>query len=180
MDSLLYPSFKIYEFQGGLNVNKPNKKFEYPIELAIRFNKVEVVKAMVKCGNLMLDKFDHEYCPLIDACEKDLTEIGLILIEAGAKINTIDRDLSPLIYSVSNNNEILTAKLVEKGANLFQIDSNGNSVVHLAVLNENEFIMTLLLKFNAPKDLLNYDNLSPLDLAKINESEEFIKLLNIS
>jgi len=165
-------------------VNVPNKKDQLPIELVIRRNKINVLKCMLKRDDIKLGQLKNGYSPLVDACEKDLTELGLLLIDAGADLNARDNNdrdgqmWTPLMHSVSNNNEILTTKLVEKGADLDAVDLNGNSVVHMAVINDNEFILGLLLKRNAQRNLLNNDNLSPLDLAKLNESEECIKLLS--
>ena len=57
-------------------MNKPNGKGEYPIQLVIRHNKVGVLKAMMKRTDLKLGAFKTGYCPLADACERDLAEIG--------------------------------------------------------------------------------------------------------
>ncbi len=62
-----------------MDLNKANLMNEYPLQIAIRFNKVAVVEEMLKNSNMYLNTFDNGYNPLIDACEKDLTEIGWIL-----------------------------------------------------------------------------------------------------
>lgn len=166
--------------KGGIDINKPNKVKEFPLELAIRFNKIDALRSMLNRKDICLDSLENEYCPLLDACEKDLTEIAIMLIECGADVNVCDNDQewTPLMHSICNNNELIAAKLIEKRADLNACDFNGNSAVHLAVLNDNDFILSLLLKNNADKNTLNIENMSPLDLAKINESEECVKLLS--
>lgn len=172
-------------YKGGLDVNKPNRKNEYPIELIIRHNKINVLRSILKRSDLKLNQLKNGYCPLIDACEKDLTDMSMLLIDAGADLNIVDDDenddgenWTPIMHAVSNNNEVLVSRLVEKGADLSLSDSAGNTVVHMAVLNDNEFILSLLLARNAPKNALNDENCSPIDLAKLNESEECIRLLS--
>ena len=171
----------IFCYKGGLDVNKPNRKNEYPIELIIRHNKIDVLRSILKRSDLKVNQLKNGYCPLIDACEKDLTDMSMLLIDAGADLNIVDEDgenWTPIMHAVSNNNEVLVSRLVEKGADLSLSDSAGNTVVHMAVLNDNDFILSLLLARNASKNALNDENLSPIDLAKLNESEECIRILS--
>ena len=68
--------FNIFNFLGGANVNKPNGMGEYPLQLAITLNKIEAVKEMLKKNDIYINTFNNGYNPLLDACEKDLTDIG--------------------------------------------------------------------------------------------------------
>lgn len=167
---------------GRIDVNKPNKRDEYPIELAIRHNKIDILKSMIRREDCDLGRLKSGYSPLLDACEKDLTEAAMLLIDSDkSDVNirdTNDEMWTPLMHAIGNNNELLVSKLLEKGADVDVVDTNGNSALHTAVINDNEYIVAMLLRYNARKDLLNRENLSPLDLAKINESEECVKLLN--
>lgn len=169
----------MYHLKGNIDVNKPNKLKEYPIQLAIRFNNIEILKAMLQVENVYIGNLDNGYNPLLDACENDLTEIALLLIDNGADLNESDRDQcwTPLMHAICNNNEVVVAKLLERKCDLDLVDFNGNSPVHLAVITENEFLLKMLLKCNAPKSLVNSENLTPFDLAKINDDESCMKLL---
>jgi ankyrin repeat protein len=136
---------------------------------------------MLNRGDIDFSELENDYDPLLDACEKDLTEAALLIIDSG-KCDVNIRDSSetswtPLMHAVGNNNEILVSKLLEKDADVDEVDTDGNSAVHIAVINDNDNILSILLRHNPQKNLLNGDNLSPLDLAKINESEECVKLL---
>lgn len=164
-------------------MNKPNLKDEYPIELIIKFNKIQVLNSLLERADVNLNKLKNGYYPLVDACEKDLTDACIFLINAGANVNPMslkeqkEKMWTPLMHAISNNNEVLVTKLVDKGADLYATDFNGNTVVHMAVLIDNQLILAFLLSRNAPKCFLNNDQMSPLDLAKLNQSEECIQLL---
>lgn len=170
-------------FLGGIDVNNSNLKDEYPIELIIKFNKIQVLNSLLERADVNLNKLKNGYYPLLDACEQDLTDACILLINAGANVNPIsieeqkEKIWTPLMHAISNNNEVLVSKLVDKGADLYATDLNGNTVVHIAVLNNNELILSFLLSRNAPKCSLNNDQMSPLDLAKLNQCEECIQYL---
>ncbi|CAF0712969.1 unnamed protein product [Brachionus calyciflorus] len=165
---------------GKIDVNKPNKSNQYPIQLAIKFNKISILKELLKADNVYIGTFDNGYNPLLDACENDMTDIALVLIENGADINICDQDQNwtPLMHAICNNNEILVSKLLENGCDLAMVDFNRNTPVHLAVLTENEYILRLLLKYNVNKNLENSENLTPLQIAQLNDDENSIRLLS--
>ena len=165
---------------GKIDVNKANKLNQYPIQLAIRFNKISVLKEMLKVDNIFLGTLENGYNPLLDACENDLTEIALLLIENGANLNVSDQDQcwTPLMHAIGNSNETLVKMLLEHKCDLSLVDFNRNTPVHLAVLTENDFILKLLLKYNGDKNSENNENLTPLQIAKLNDDENSIKLLS--
>lgn len=167
-------------FKGGVDVNLANKLNEYPLQLAIRFNKLDVLKAMLNRSDILLRNLGNHYDPLLDACEKDLTEMSVLLIENGAEIDAKDNSQlwTPLMHAITNNNEIIILKLLEKGCSLDTVDEDGNTPCHMAVLNENEYILKHLLNHNAPKNLVNNENMTPLDIAKFNEDDICIRLLS--
>ena len=158
-----------------------NSLDEYPVQLIIRHNKVEALKAMLTNADVYLRTFDNGYSPLADACEKDLTEVSILLIENGADINFQDEEQSwsPLMWAVSNGNETIALKLLEqKNCDVDLVDVEGNTCVHLAVMAENEVLLKYLLAKNANKNVINSENATPLQIAKENDDEICIKLLS--
>ena len=95
-------------------------------------------------------------------------------------MNVQDKDQrwSPLMHSISNNNEIISLKLLEKKCDINIIDIDGNNALHLAVLSENEYLLKYLLKMNPNKNLFNKENQTPLDLARLSEDEIIINMLS--
>lgn len=134
---------------------------------------------MLKKTNVTKIALKNGYNTLLDACEKDLTDICLLLIENGEDVNVQDGDqlFTPLMHAVNNGNEILVKKLVESKADLNIQDVDGNTALHYAVLAENEYIVRILLNANAHQDLRNAENQTALDIAKFNEDEIILQLL---
>lgn len=168
---------------GGIDINLPNSLNEYPIQLILRHNKLEVLTEMLKSPEIYLRTFDNGYSPLINACELDLTKIALLLIDNGADINFQDDDddqeWSPLMWAIANGNETIVKKLLEKDCDLSLVDCDGNNVIHLAATAENDVLLKYLLnKKMANKNAVNNDNRTPLSIAQENEDEYCIELLS--
>lgn len=68
--------------------------------------------------------------------------------------------------------------LSNKNVDLNIKDENGDYLIHIAVLNENEKLVELLLKNNVTATLENSHGITPLDLAEIVGNEKIIKLIN--
>lgn len=156
-------------FIGGLELNVPNKLNEYPIQLAIKFNKVQVVKAMLEQRIVFLGSLETGYNALLDACERDLTDIAILIIDNGhCDINAVDKEQkwTPLMHAITNNNEVLMRRLLEKHCDFNTMDIEGNTPLHLAVMNENEYLIKLLIKHCPSLTIKNKDNMTAKELAK--------------
>lgn len=166
--------------KGKLDPNQPNKSNQYPIQLAIKFDKKKIIEILLQAENIYIGTMQNGYNPLLDASENDLTDICSMLIDNGADINSIDQDQkwTPLMHAICNNNEILVKKLLDHKCDLNLVDFNKNTPLHLAVLTENDYILNLLLKYAPNKNLENSENLTPLQIAKLNEDERSIQLLS--
>ena len=136
---------------------------------------------MLKSRDLNAGTLPNGYNPLLDACENDLTDMALLLIESGRSdidlsVQKEDQDgdepnWTPLMHSILNNNEQLALKLIERKSYLDLVDTDGNTALHLAVLAENDYLVKCLLRANANKEIKNKEGLRPLDIAKLNEDE---------
>jgi ankyrin repeat protein len=173
----------IFFLPAGVDVSIPNKLNEFPIELAIKLNKIFVLDALLKSKTsliLLLNSLSNGYNPLLNACENDLTEIAIKLINSGADINLEDENYlnwTPIMYAISNSNEQLIVYLIDKGCDVNFVDDELNTPLHLATDSENEFIVKKLLNAGAKKNAFNNENLMALDIAKANEDESMISLL---
>lgn len=165
-------------------MNAPNKMNEYPIQLAIKFNQIDVIKEMLSTKNLFLQTFQLDesvfYNPLIDCCEKDSTEIGILLIENGADLNATDSEnlWTPLIYSIVNNNELLVERLINHKCDVNTIDAEGNTPLHFAVMSSDEYVTKMILKMKPERNLKNAIGQTALDIAIENEDDTIINLLS--
>jgi len=161
-------------FKGGFELNVPNKFNEYPIQLAIKFNKIKVVKAMLEQRIVFLGSLETGYNALLDACERDLTDIAVLIIDNGiCDINAADKEQhwTSLMHAITNNNETIIKHLLEKHYDFNTTDVEGNTPLHLAVLNENEYSIKMLLKHCPSLTIKNKENMTAKELAKkIDES----------
>jgi ankyrin repeat protein len=167
-------------FEGGANLNKANKLKEYPLQLASKFNKIALIKYLLKLDKVNLNTYENEFNPLIYACSSDETEIACMLAEnPNVNVDVMDKEQgwTPLLHAVSNNNEQIVARLLDRKCNLDCVDLNGDSAAHLAVMNESDLVLKQLIRAGASKFIRNKENKTPLDIAKENESEDLIQIL---
>jgi len=83
-----------------------------------------------------------------------------------------------LLLSVSRNFQIMTVKLIEKGANIFCLDAQENSLLHYAAAAKNEYMVDLLIKEGVSN--VNFENnnfQTPLTIAAIKGNEIIFDLM---
>jgi uncharacterized protein len=135
----------------------------------VRHNRIEVLKEMLKSDAKLIDRLHSKgYNPILDAFVKDMTDIGLILLEKCSESVMNEKDdmgWSPLMHAIANDNETLACKLIEMNCMLDQADDEGNTALHLAAINMNESILNRLLNANANKDLRNNEGSTALEIA---------------
>ncbi|WP_020559604.1 ankyrin repeat domain-containing protein [Thiofilum flexile] len=95
-----------------------------------------------------------------------------VLLQAGADPNLVNQAGNNTVLIAANLPNEKTLKSLLKIAqeqdvklNLDQRDKNGNTALHLAVLNQNPAIIELLLQAGANTEIYNNDSLTPLLLA---------------
>ena len=173
----------IFRLIAGCDVNVVNSLNEFPIELAIKLNKIQILDALLKSktmSNLLLDCLSNGFRPLLDACENDFTEVAIKLANAGANVNIEDENYlnwTPIMYAISNLNEKLISVLIANGSNVNHVDDEMNTPLHIATETENEYIVKILLNAGVKKNLLNNEKMTPKDIAKANEDETMLSLL---
>jgi ankyrin repeat protein len=124
---------------------------------------------MLQLNKIYLGTLETGYNPLIDAAEKDLTEIVTLLIENGASdINASDQEQlwTPIMHAITNNNEIIVKKLLEKRCEINNLDIDGNTPLHLAVMNENEYLIKAIVNAGPDLNIKNKERKTAKDLAK--------------
>jgi ankyrin repeat protein len=101
---------------------------------------------------------NDEPWPLHHAAEHGRLEIMTMLLDAGADINAITKYRNTACHIAILNNQFDALKLlVERGANLAVVDSNGDSLLSQAAHNtdNDERFVILLLDAGAPLDGLS-------------------------
>ena len=78
----------------------------------------------------------------------------------------------PLSFAAILNQDECVRLLIAKGADPNKQDFNGNTVLHMLVINNNLRMFELMLEFNPSLDIKNRQDLTPLNLAaKLARSE---------
>jgi ankyrin repeat protein len=136
--------------------NELNLKSKAYIKGLIVNGYINDVKELVKALN-------DEY--LKTALKYDQIEIAKYLLDLGTNPNIIfvnknyKNQLTPLIYSIANNDTEFTKKLLDKGADPNLVPAQQNAPLMQAVVNNNKEIINLLLEYNADINLISGINI---------------------
>lgn len=107
---------------------------------AVQKNRIEEVKTLLTQKNISLEERDEKgYTPLLVAADQGHTEIGILLIDAGANIDAqADSQMyyydTPLQRAAAKGDYKLVGYLVEKGADARLVNGYGCTAADLASL----------------------------------------------
>jgi len=171
---------------------KISPKGTHALELAAHYGRASTIKKLVKAGAVVrtANKDDHDFTPLIVACQNHQVEAARTLLALGASANEIDGDGMPALHwavfaerpdeihiyrDLAKPHDTVfrahadapTVKLlVGAGAKLDALDADGNTALHHAVLMDAEAAAKVLLAAGAKRTVKNKDGKTPADLAK--------------
>lgn len=141
------------------------------------------VSTSVSTKQLSSQQMFEKLIGFIKNAEWALLETWLRKLEFGVdlQINNIDSEsgLSPLIWTVKEGRMQISERLIELGANLNQVLSNGMTALHYAVQTAKEELVRGLLKRNADSTVITNKFQLPLHLAcgKENTPTTIIEML---
>lgn len=140
----------------------------------------EKIKSLAESGVSINAFGDDGHTPLGLACYFSQTEAAKWLCALGADIHVPSKNelgVSPIHAAVAAGNLVITALLLEKGANPNVQQSNGATPLHAAVFSNNLTMTELLIKYNASVSIPMKDGKTPLDLALEHNHAEILRLL---
>jgi len=112
------------------------------------------------------------------AVEKDLYPIVELLIENYASLSaTNSKKETPLMVAAKKGFENLLRLLISLGSKPDTKDLNGNTALHLAILNSHESVALFLINSRTNIDITNNDNQSALKLAEVLNLKQVLSLL---
>jgi len=121
----------------------------------------------------------YGYTPLLTALANGFAKIALILIDFGASVHISTLEgLSALHLAAIHCDETMLEKLLECGAFLGVQDEEGDTLLHWAVREEKNNILSFLLtKATSLLDTQNEDGETPLHLAAVFGAEQTVETL---
>jgi ankyrin repeat protein len=127
---------------------------------AIKKNDTATASSLISSGSVNLN---DEPWPLHRAAQHDRVDIMTMLLDAGADVNAFDEYHTACHIAILNSQFDALKLLVERGANLGVVDSDGRSLLSIvSTYVEDERIIILLLDAGAPLDGLSNGDLMAL------------------
>ncbi|OAQ61284.1 Pfs, NACHT and ankyrin domain-containing protein [Pochonia chlamydosporia 170] len=150
-----------------------------PILKAASRGHLDVVNHLVQNGADLEKANNYGYTPLLAASEYGHIEVLEKLLEKGADIKVCNAaGLSPIAIASKNGySQIVERLLAVKGVDAIQLDLDGRSAFHHAVMRGHESVVKLLLDAGAISFTKDRWEATPLILAARNGHAAFLKLL---
>ncbi|KAK2561264.1 Ankyrin-1 [Acropora cervicornis] len=159
----------------GCKVNGSNHKGETPLYSATRGNNKAHVQLLLKNNADENFRDTLRNNPLHKSTGKGFSDISLLLIDAGCKINLENRDVSTLlVFAVRENN---AACLNTDDVNSSVQDLSGNTVLHRAIFKGFSDISEMLIKGGCNVNLRNNSGATPLHCSVIEKRAAIVSVL---
>jgi ankyrin repeat protein len=162
------------------------------VTLAAKYGYADVITRLVKAGAPVnaANADDHDYTPLIVACQENKGEAAAVLIKAGAKVDAVDDDGNTALYwavfgarpiEVHEYEEMgqphdtywipqgdapVVKLLVDAKANVNARNKDGETPLHEAAYLDAAAAAQVLLDAGASRTAKNTNGLTPYDIAK--------------
>lgn len=163
------------------DINKPDPNGLAPLHVAAAKGSLVMTKILVKNG-ADLEVLDSQgHTPLLKSLIARNTIIAEYLLKSGAKLDA-NSALHETARRGSADRDVI-GFLMRHGASLDNTDAEGNTPLHVAVLNNHRVVAKYLVNRGANLDILNQAGLSPLALAievKNGDIERMLRQLGAS
>ncbi|XP_065650594.1 uncharacterized protein LOC101237623 isoform X2 [Hydra vulgaris] len=162
------------------NIQAVDKDLMTPLHRACQFGRLSVVRLLDE-KRAILDVNDKKnYTPVMCAIWKGHLEVIKYLIGQGVQINSTDINNKNGIHIALKENQIEVIKFLldnDQFNKMNSVDKNNRAPVHYAALNGNSQALQLLINKNAPIDIGDNQEKTPLHLASEFGHLHCVKLL---
>jgi ankyrin repeat protein len=141
-------------------------------------DKAHNIILLVKCGLDLNNKFRYGFTLLINKCYSGDEKYVELLINLGCDINFVSDPGTALHLASYSGNDKCVSLLINNKIKLNEKDINGNTALHDAVRNGHGYCSKLLIEAGADDSIMNNQQLTALNLAKLFNYKECIKLLS--
>jgi ankyrin repeat protein len=154
-----------------------------PVDLfsAVILGKVDRLKELLKSKPELAkqrNSVGRGWTPLHVAAWEGNEEIARVLLDAGADVNGVKDQSSPLSWAVGTPNLKLVKLLIDRGADVNRRDGlDKETPLHYAASYGNVELARMLLKAKANPNAKDFRGKTPVDWAKENNHQDVVKLL---
>ena len=167
----------LYLLDQGVNVDPVDHNGMQPLHWAAMAGVPEVVEKLIDRGADPNVRNPDGTTPLIMAAQTDRTRAARTLIERGADPNLAERGgWTPLVYAASNGNGELMRLLIDSGADVDHRTDFGTRAIDIAIDSLVMPPVEQLMCAGSSLDLLDPDDRTPLERARVREIEEAQRL----
>jgi hypothetical protein len=162
------------------HLKKIGKEFVIPsIHCAAGYGNLPALRALLESGEDVNKKEPKlGRTALHFAAYFDIPVTLKILIEAGADMNTQDREgITPLYLAAQEGNPMIVMELIKAGADVDLAGHDGGTPLHMAANNGHEGCAALLIQAGANVHRQTATGLTPIQLAIDYKHEKIAKLL---
>ncbi|XP_042624048.1 fibronectin type 3 and ankyrin repeat domains protein 1 isoform X1 [Cyprinus carpio] len=163
----------------GADVNKKNSSGKDSLMLACFHGHLDVVKFLHSCGASWSSQDRSGCCALHWAAAGGHLPLLQYLIQDGCEVDVRDgASWTPLmIVSVITGDTAAASLLITAGADVNVQDRNGKTPLMVAVLNNYEHLVKILLENGADPNIQNQAGVSAVQMARAFERKNIISLL---
>ena len=164
----------------GAEVDARNEFGWSPLHYAVRRGDCSVVKLLLQHGASPNALDEKNQTPLHVVAQEDHTDVLEILIQNGSDVNakTVD-DVLPIHITTWRGRHAESKILLEHGASLNAKSKKGWTPIGMAAINAHFQVVSLLLDYNADKQLQCYEK-TPLQWAKlILKTDDYLKIKSL-
>jgi ankyrin repeat protein len=145
------------------DINKPGPNGLAPLHVAATKGSLVMTRILVKNNADLEVKDPQGHTPLLKALIARNTIVAEYLLTNGAKLDANSALLESARLGSADRDVI--GFLMRHGASLDTTDAQGNTPLHVAVLNDQRVVTKYLITRGASLDSLNQAGMSPLSLA---------------
>jgi len=182
--SLYYDNTDVFDIliKYTLQYNKLNNDGYAPLHLSIKKKNYYVLEKLVKMTDNVNINFQTKIgeTGLHLACNyNDDKSVSMLLTNTLINVDIIDfeNQITPLMYAVALNNINIIKILLTKTPILDIQNVDGNTALHVAIIETNDIIANILINITVNFNLTNIDGMTPLHLL-LNQSIKDLSNIN--
>ena len=162
--------------------NKLNNEGYAPLHISVKkknYRAINILTEMIETVNINCQTNIGETSLHLACNYQDEKIVETLLNNKNINLDVIDYEnqITPLMYAVALNNINITKLLLTKNPTLNIQNVDGNSALHIAMIENNDVIANILINKTTNFNLINIDGMTPLHLL-LNQSIEDLSKIN--